>query len=113
MLDGFNESWIDFQGASIKGSIEFESVIRGLLAVCVIVFLVAEKQRTPVPHISFGDRLQIARCLSAISCFNAIPQRTERAGMNASPFPFMLPSRGRREKPYARFPQRIPGCSDA
>jgi hypothetical protein len=31
ILDGFNESWIDFQGASIKGSIEFESVIRKLV----------------------------------------------------------------------------------
>jgi hypothetical protein len=85
----------------------------GALAVCVILFLVAEKQRIPVPHISFGDRLRIARCLSPISCFNAIPQRIRCAGMNASLFPFMLPSRGRREKPYARFPQRIPGCSDA
>jgi hypothetical protein len=31
MLDGFNEGLIDFEGASIKGSIEFESVIRKLV----------------------------------------------------------------------------------
>jgi NAD(P)H dehydrogenase (quinone) len=31
MLDGFNEGWIDFEGASIKGSIEFETVIRKLV----------------------------------------------------------------------------------
>ena len=35
------------------------TLVPGLLAVGVIVFLVAEKQRTPVPHISFGDRLRM------------------------------------------------------
>jgi NAD(P)H dehydrogenase (quinone) len=28
MLDGFNEGWIDFEGASIKGSTEIETVLR-------------------------------------------------------------------------------------
>ena len=31
MLDGFNEGWIDFEGVSIKGSIEFETVLRTLV----------------------------------------------------------------------------------
>jgi MFS family permease len=35
------------------------TLVPGLLAVSVIIFLVSEKQRTPVPHISFGDRLRM------------------------------------------------------
>jgi MFS family permease len=35
------------------------TLVPGLLAVGVIVFLVAEKQRTPGPHMSFGDRLRM------------------------------------------------------
>ena len=31
MLDGFNEGWIDFEGASIKGSTEIETVLRKLV----------------------------------------------------------------------------------
>ena len=31
MLDGFNEGWIDFEGTSIKGSTEFETVVRKLV----------------------------------------------------------------------------------
>jgi NAD(P)H dehydrogenase (quinone) len=31
MLDGSNEGWIDFEGAPIKGSIEFETVLRKLV----------------------------------------------------------------------------------
>jgi MFS family permease len=52
------------------------TLVPGLLAVFVIVFLVAEKQRTPVPHISFGERLQILpvsyrRFLLAVGLFGA------------------------------------------
>jgi hypothetical protein len=31
MLDGFNEGWIDFAGDTVKGRIELESVLRGLV----------------------------------------------------------------------------------
>jgi uncharacterized protein YbjT (DUF2867 family) len=31
MVDGFNEGWIDFEGASIKGSTEIETVLRKLV----------------------------------------------------------------------------------
>jgi uncharacterized protein YbjT (DUF2867 family) len=31
MLDGFNEGWIDFEGAPMKGSTEFETVLRKLV----------------------------------------------------------------------------------
>jgi NAD(P)H dehydrogenase (quinone) len=31
MLDGFNEGWIDFEGASMKGSTEIETVLRRLV----------------------------------------------------------------------------------
>jgi uncharacterized protein YbjT (DUF2867 family) len=31
MLDGFNEGWIDFEGASNKGSTEIETVLRKLV----------------------------------------------------------------------------------
>ena len=31
MLDGFNEGWIDFEGASVKGSTEIETVLRKLV----------------------------------------------------------------------------------
>ena len=31
MLDGFNQGWIDFEGASIKGSTEIETVLRKLV----------------------------------------------------------------------------------
>jgi MFS family permease len=41
------------------------TLVPGLLAVGVIVFLVAEKQRTPVPHISFGERKISHRQLQA------------------------------------------------
>jgi MFS family permease len=35
------------------------TLVPGLIAVGVVMFLVAEKQRAPVPHISFGNRLRI------------------------------------------------------
>jgi MFS family permease len=52
------------------------TLVPGLIAVAVVVFLVAEKQRTPVPHISFGDRLRILptvyrRFLVAVGLFGA------------------------------------------
>ena len=52
------------------------TLVPGLLAVGVIVFLVAEKRRTPVPHISFGDRLRMLpaayrRFLVAVGLFGA------------------------------------------
>jgi NAD(P)H dehydrogenase (quinone) len=31
MLDGFNEGWIDFEGASIKGEITLETVLKSLV----------------------------------------------------------------------------------
>ena len=35
------------------------TLVPGLLAVAMIVFLVQEKERVPVPHISFGERLRL------------------------------------------------------
>ena len=35
------------------------TLIPGLLAMCMIAFAVREKERKPVPHISFGERLRI------------------------------------------------------
>ena len=52
------------------------TLVPGLIAVGVILFLVTEKQRTPVPHISFGDRLRMLpaayrRFLVAVGLFGA------------------------------------------
>lgn len=52
------------------------TLIPGLLAVAVIAFLVVEKKRTPVPHISFGERLQMLppryrKFLVAVGLFGA------------------------------------------
>ena len=52
------------------------TLLPGLLAAVVIAFLVAERQRTPVPHISFGERLRLLpgayrRLLMAVGLFGA------------------------------------------
>jgi MFS family permease len=52
------------------------TLVPGLMAVGVVIFLVAEKQRAPVPHISFGDRLRILptvyrRFLLSVGLFGA------------------------------------------
>jgi MFS family permease len=52
------------------------TLVPGLLATGFIIFLVAEKRRAPVPHISFGNRLQMLpapyrRFLVAVGLFGA------------------------------------------
>ena len=52
------------------------TLIPGLLAAAVIAFLVKEQTRTPVPHISFGERLRslpnaYRRFLAAVALFGA------------------------------------------
>jgi MFS family permease len=52
------------------------TLIPGLAAFAVIVFLVKEKERTPVPHISFGERLRALpsayrKLLLAVGLFGA------------------------------------------
>ena len=52
------------------------TLIPGLAAVGVIAFLVKEKERTPVPHISFGERLRLLpkayrKFLVAVGLFGA------------------------------------------
>ena len=52
------------------------TLVPGLLAAGLIAFLVVEKQRVPVPHISFGERLQMLpasyrRFLVAVGLFGA------------------------------------------
>lgn len=52
------------------------TLVPGLLAAGLIAFVVVEKQRTPVPHISFGERLQMLptsyrRFLVAVGLFGA------------------------------------------
>jgi MFS family permease len=52
------------------------TLIPGVLAVAVIAFLVKEKERTQVPHISFGSRLRVLpvayrRFLVAVGLFGA------------------------------------------
>jgi MFS family permease len=52
------------------------TLIPGLLAAGVIAFLVKEKERAPVPHISFGERLRLLpkryrQFLVAVSLFGA------------------------------------------
>ena len=52
------------------------TLVPGLLAAGLIAFLVVEKQRMPVPHISFGERLQMLpasyrRFLVAVGLFGA------------------------------------------
>ena len=32
MIDGFNEGWINFEGTARKGTVDLESVMRGLVA---------------------------------------------------------------------------------
>jgi len=31
MLDGFNEGWIDFEGDSVKGEVELETVLKDIV----------------------------------------------------------------------------------
>ncbi len=52
------------------------TLVPGLLAAGVIAFLVKEKERAPVPHISFGERLrllpkQYRKFLAAVALFGA------------------------------------------
>ncbi|MGA7881137.1 MAG: MFS transporter [Terrimicrobiaceae bacterium] len=52
------------------------TLLPGLLAAGLIAFLVVEKQRTPIPHVSFGERLQMLpasyrRFLVAVGLFGA------------------------------------------
>ena len=52
------------------------TLIPGLLAAAVIAFLVKERSRAPVPHISFGDRLRslpanYRKFLAAVALFGA------------------------------------------
>lgn len=52
------------------------SLVPGLIAVAMMAFLVQEKERKPVPHISFGDRLRALpgayrRFLVAVGLFGA------------------------------------------
>jgi MFS family permease len=52
------------------------TLIPGLLAAAVIAFLVKEKQRAPVPHVSFGERLRLLprpfrRFLLAVGLFGS------------------------------------------
>ena len=52
------------------------TLVPGFLAVAMIAFLVQEKQRAPVPHISFGERLRLLpaiyrRFLLAVGLFGA------------------------------------------
>ena len=52
------------------------TLVPGLLAAAVIVFLVKERDRAPVPHISFGERLRLLpsryrRFLVAVGLFGA------------------------------------------
>jgi MFS family permease len=52
------------------------TLLPGLLAAAVILFLVDERERTPVPHISFGERLRMLprnyrKFLTAVGLFGA------------------------------------------
>jgi MFS family permease len=52
------------------------TLVPGLLAAAVILFLVKERERTPVPHISFGERLRLLprpyrKFLVAVGLFGA------------------------------------------
>jgi MFS family permease len=52
------------------------TLVPGLLAAALIAFVVVEKERTPVPHISFGERLRMLpltyrRFLIAVGLFGA------------------------------------------
>ena len=52
------------------------TLLPGLLAAGVILFLVNERERTPVPHISFGERLRLLprnyrKFLTAVGLFGA------------------------------------------
>lgn len=52
------------------------TLVPGLLAVAAIAFLVKERERTPVPHVSFGERLRLLpanyrRFLVAVGLFGA------------------------------------------
>jgi MFS family permease len=52
------------------------TLVPGLLAAAVIAFLVAERERAPVPHISFGERLRLLpgvyrKFLMAVGLFGA------------------------------------------
>ncbi len=52
------------------------TLLPGLLAAAVIAFLVKEKERAPVPHISFGERLRLLpkpyrKFLTAVGLFGA------------------------------------------
>jgi len=52
------------------------TLIPGLLAAAAIAFLVKERERTPVPHVSFGERLRLLpanyrRFLVAVGLFGA------------------------------------------
>jgi MFS family permease len=52
------------------------TLVPGLLAAAVVAFLVVEKERAPVPHISFGERLRMLppdyrRFLVAVGLFGA------------------------------------------
>jgi len=57
-------------------SLFLATLIPGLLAAALIAFVVVEKQREPVPHISFGERLRMLppmyrRFLVAVGIFGA------------------------------------------